>query len=108
MLRVLRPGGFLALVLLNRYSLWTLKRVLWAWFKPSLWRQVRFATPRELRRLLNDHPDLEGISTRQAVFFPPWASPLLLRYYPAVEGLGHQLHLPTGAFMVGAAQKKAV
>ena len=36
MVRVLRPGGFLALALLNRYSLWTLKRVIRGWFRPSL------------------------------------------------------------------------
>jgi ubiquinone/menaquinone biosynthesis C-methylase UbiE len=33
MARVLRPGGFLALALLNRYSLWTAKRMLRAWLK---------------------------------------------------------------------------
>ncbi|MBW1991819.1 MAG: class I SAM-dependent methyltransferase [Deltaproteobacteria bacterium] len=41
MVRVLRRGGFLAVAVLNRYSLWTLKRVIRAWFRPSLWREVR-------------------------------------------------------------------
>jgi ubiquinone/menaquinone biosynthesis C-methylase UbiE len=106
MVRVLRPGGFLGLALLNRYSLWTLTRIIRAWFKPSLWRQVRFGTPRELRALLADHQELEGISTRQAVFFPPWANPHLLHYYPSLERLGRHLHLPTGAFLVAAARKR--
>ena len=108
MVRVLRPGGFLALALLNRYSLWTLKRLLKAWFKPSLWREIRFATSQEIRRLLTGQPDLEDISARQAVFFPPWATPFLLRGYPAVESLGHLLQLPTGAFLAAAARKRGV
>jgi ubiquinone/menaquinone biosynthesis C-methylase UbiE len=106
MVRVLRPRGFLALALLNRYSLWTLKRVLRAFIKPSLWRQVRFATSRELGRLLAGHPDLEGIAASQAVYFPPWATPGLVRRYPALERLGRALKLPHGAFLVAAAKKR--
>lgn len=33
--RGLRPGGFVAAAILNRFSLWTLKRIVRAWFKPS-------------------------------------------------------------------------
>jgi ubiquinone/menaquinone biosynthesis C-methylase UbiE len=107
MVRVLRPGGFLLLAMLNRYSLWTLKRILKAWFKPSLWRGVQFVTPRKLGRLLAGHPELMEIRHRQAVYFPPLAHPHLLPYYPALERLGHQLHLPIGAFLVAAARKRA-
>jgi len=53
-------------------------------------------------------PDLEAIFTSQVVFFPPWASPAFLRGYPAVERLGQQLHLPTGAFLLAAARKRGV
>jgi ubiquinone/menaquinone biosynthesis C-methylase UbiE len=107
MLRVLAPGGFLVLALLNRYSLWTLKRILRAWFKPSLWRGVQFITPRELGRLLVGHPELEAIRHRQAVYFPPLAHPWLVQHYPALERLGRQLHLPFGAFLVASARKQA-
>jgi ubiquinone/menaquinone biosynthesis C-methylase UbiE len=107
MVRVLRPGGFLVLALLNRYSLWTLKRVLRAWFKPSFWRGVHFISPREFRRLLAGRPDLVDIRQRQAVYFPPLARPSLLRYYPHLERLGPKLRLPTGAFLVAAARKRA-
>jgi ubiquinone/menaquinone biosynthesis C-methylase UbiE len=106
-MRVLRPGGFLVLAMLNRYSLWTLKRVLRAWFKPSLWGEVRFITPGKLRRLLAGHQEIEEIRYRQAVYFPPWAPPHLLPYYPYIERLGHQLQLPSGAFLVAAARKRA-
>jgi len=82
MVRVLRPGGFVSVAVLNRFSLWTLKRVVRAWFKPSLWREVRFITPKELWRLLSSRPELADIRTRQAVYFPPWKNRHLVRYYP--------------------------
>ena len=106
MVQVLRPGGFLLLAMLNRYSLWTLKRVLQAWLKPSLWRGVRFITPGELKRLLVTSHDLEEIRHRQAVYFPPFSNPLLLQHYPVLERLGHKLQLPTGAFLVAVARKR--
>jgi ubiquinone/menaquinone biosynthesis C-methylase UbiE len=108
MVRVLRPGGFLLLAMLNRYSLWTLKRILKACFKPSLWRGVWFITPGGLKHLLAGHPDLEGIRYRQAVFFPPSANSPLLPHYPALESLGSQWQLPFGAFQVAAARKRTL
>lgn len=105
MVRVLRPGGFVAVAMLNRFSLWTLKRVVRAWFKPSLWRQVRFITPGELRRLLSGHPELANIRTRQAVFFPPWKNRRFVRNYPYLEKLGNELNLSTGAFLVMVSRK---
>jgi ubiquinone/menaquinone biosynthesis C-methylase UbiE len=107
MVRVLRPGGFLLLAMLNCYSLWTLQRLLKAWFKPTLWRQVRFITPGALQQLLITNQNLEEVRQHQAVFFPPLAHPSLLRHYPVLESLGRQLHLPCGAFLVAAARKKA-
>jgi len=106
MVRVLRPGGLVAVAILNRFSFWTLKRVVRAWFKPSLWRGVRFLTPGELRRLLSSHPELANIRTRQAVYFPPWKNRRLVRYYPYLEKLGNKLNLPTGAFLAVVARKR--
>ena len=105
MVRVLRPGGFLAAAVLNRYSLWTLKRVVRAWFRPSLWREVRFLTPKDLKGLLAGQPELGDIQSRQAVYFPPWKNSRLLPYYPYLENLGGRLRLPTGAFLAVAARK---
>jgi hypothetical protein len=102
---VLRPGGFVALAMLNRFSLWTLKRVVRAWLKPSLWRQVRFITPKELWRLLSSQPELADIRTRRAVYFPPWKNRHLVRYYPYLENLGNTLQLATGAFLAAVARK---
>jgi ubiquinone/menaquinone biosynthesis C-methylase UbiE len=107
MVRVLAPGGFLLLALLNRYSLWTLKRLLKAWFASSIWRGVRFISPGELKCLLVTIGNLEEIRQRQAVYFPPLANPHLLKYCPSLERLGHGLRLPFGAFLVAGARKRA-
>jgi ubiquinone/menaquinone biosynthesis C-methylase UbiE len=107
MTRVLRPGGFLSVAMLNRYSLWTAKRTIRSWFKPSLWREVRFIKPNELRRLLLSQPELAHIRLGQAVYFPPWANRGLCQYYPYLENLGARLHLPLAAFLVAAATKHA-
>jgi ubiquinone/menaquinone biosynthesis C-methylase UbiE len=106
MVRVLRPGGFLLLALLNRYSLWTLKRLLKAWLVPSLWRGVRFITLGELRQMLVTNQYLEEIRQGQAVYFPPLAHPCLLRHYPVLEHLCQAFQLPFGAFLVAAARKR--
>jgi ubiquinone/menaquinone biosynthesis C-methylase UbiE len=108
MVRVLRPGGFLSVAMLTRYSLWTLQRVVRAWFKPSLWRGVRFITPGELRRLLSSQPELADIRIRQAVYFPPWQNRRLLCYYPYLEKLGQKLNLSTGAFLAAGARKRSL
>jgi ubiquinone/menaquinone biosynthesis C-methylase UbiE len=105
MVRVLSPGGFLAIAVLNRFSLWTLKRVIRAWLKPSLWHGVRFITPKELWRLISGHPELKDIRTRQAVYFPPWENRHLVRYYPYIENLGNKLSFPTAAFLAAVARK---
>lgn len=107
MTRVLRPDGFLSVAMLNRYSLWTAKRTIRSWFKPSLWREVRFITPKELRRLLSCQPELAKIRLGQAVYFPPWANRRLFQYYPYLEKLGARLNLPIAAFLVAAATKRA-
>jgi ubiquinone/menaquinone biosynthesis C-methylase UbiE len=105
MVRVLRPGGFLTVAVLNRCSFWTLKRVIRACFRPSLWREVKFTTSKELWRFLSSRPELGAIQSRQSVYFPPWKNPHLIRYFPYLENLGRKLHLPTGACLVAAARK---
>jgi hypothetical protein len=94
--------------MLNRYSLWTLKRTIRAWLKPSLWQEVRFVTPKGLWRLLLSHPELSGIRSRQAVYFPPLKNPRLIHYYPCLENWAQKLHIPIGAFLAAAARKRDI
>jgi len=102
--RVLRPGGFLVLALLNRYSLWTLKRKVTAWFKPSLWREVDFLSESRAARLLTQ-TGFTPLTWRRALYYPPVKNPRLLRLAPLCEGLGHRLFPQTAAFLVVLCRK---
>ena len=106
LVRVLRPGGFLLIAMLNRYSLWTLKRTIRAWFIPSLWRQVHFLSRRDLERLLQRQPELTKPRWERAIYFPPLQSPRLVYYYPYLERLGKKLWTPLAAFLAVAAYKR--
>ncbi|MBW2133832.1 MAG: class I SAM-dependent methyltransferase [Deltaproteobacteria bacterium] len=106
MVRVLRPGGFLLIAILNRYSLWTLKRTIRAWFIPSLWRQVHFLSRRDLERLLQRQPELTKPRWERAIYFPPLKSPRLVYYYPYIESLGKTLYPSLAAFLAVAAYKR--
>lgn len=68
--RVLHPGGRLILGELGRYSLWALSRRIRAWLGASTWRNARFWTTRELRRLV-EQADLRFNSVRGCVYYPP-------------------------------------
>ncbi|MFP3867992.1 MAG: class I SAM-dependent methyltransferase [Desulfobacteraceae bacterium] len=106
LVRVLRPSGFLLLAVLNRYSLWTLKRTVRAWFIPSLWRQVHFLSRRDLERLLLQQPELTKPQWEQAIYFPPLKFPRLVGYYPHLEKLGKKLSPPLAAFLAVVAYKR--
>lgn len=106
MVRVLRPGGFLTVGVLNRYSLWTVKRIIRGWFRPSLWREVRFITSKELWQLFSTQAELGNLQRRQAVYFPPWKNPHFFPYFPYLESWGQKLRLPFGAFLAAAARKR--
>ena len=106
MVRVLRPGGFLAVGMLNRFSLWTAARVVKAWFRPSLWRGVRFITPPALRRLLAGPPELGNIRTRQAVYFPPWAKRASFAGLSLLRATGGQAEPPDGGLSGGRGDQK--
>lgn len=106
MVRVVRPGGLVVLALLNRFSFFTLKRRVRDWFRPTLWRQARFTSPAELRRLLMSQPELRDFRFSQAVYFPPFNSSRLTPFLMLLERLGRRLGLPVGAFMVASARKR--
>mgnify|MGYP000288939529 CR=1 FL=1 len=108
MVRVLRPGGFLAVAVLNRHSLWTLKRRGRAWLKASLWRGVHFLTPGGLLQLIWAGGDWEAVHLKPAVYFPPWGGALAVRGYARLERLAQHLRLPGGAVVVAVARKKRV
>lgn len=71
MARVLRPGGRLVLGELGRWSLWAAVRRVRGWLGSSRWRQARFRSADDLRRLL-ERGGLRPGAQRGAAYYPPF------------------------------------
>ena len=102
--RVLKPGGFLVVAVLNRYSLWTLKRKLWPRTSRQAWGRVDFLRKPDLAVLLPS-TIFSQLRWRRAVFCLPSDFPPLLRLAPGLERLGARLAPWAGAFLAVSARK---
>jgi ubiquinone/menaquinone biosynthesis C-methylase UbiE len=71
MCRVLRPGGVFIIGELGRYSSWALRRRVRGWLGSSRWREARFWTLGELRRLLQQ-AGFRVTASRGCVYYPPF------------------------------------
>ncbi len=72
MARVLKPGGYLVIGELGRWSLWAMHRRVRGWFGNPAWRTAKFRTVRQLRGLAHSS-GLAVIEVRGAVHYPPCA-----------------------------------
>jgi ubiquinone biosynthesis O-methyltransferase len=70
--RVLRPGGRIVIGELGKWSSWAAGRRIRAWLGSPLWRQGRFRTATELRRLAEE-AGLVVESVRGAIYYPRWS-----------------------------------
>ena len=103
--RVLKPGGFLVVAVLNRYSLWTLKRKLLARAGRQGWRQVDFLRKSDLAGILPSSI-FSQLRWRGAVYCLPTDFPPMLRLAPCLERLGARLSPWAAAFLAVSARKK--
>ena len=103
--RVLKPGGFLVVAVLNRYSLWTLKRKLLARVSGQAWSEVNFLRKSDLAGLL-PATIFSQLRWRQAVYCLPTEFPPLLRLAPGLERLGARVSPWAAAFLAVSARKK--
>jgi ubiquinone/menaquinone biosynthesis C-methylase UbiE len=72
MARVLRPGGRLIIGELGKWSPWAAGRRIRAWLGSLLWRQARFRTAKELRKLA----EMTGLAVERvqgAIYYPRWS-----------------------------------
>jgi SAM-dependent methyltransferase len=102
--RVLRPGGRLAIGVLNAWSPWAVARRLRQ--DESPYAQAHFFQPPELLRLLSA---IAGgpVRWRGAVFLPPWTKGRARAWWSRVEITGARLAPMFGAFLVAVTRLPA-
>lgn len=86
MARVLRPGGWLVLGELGRWSWWATIRRVRGWLGSSTWAAARFRTAAELR-FLAGQAGLSVTAVRGGVYYPP-VGMLARALAPLDSGLG--------------------
>lgn len=104
MKRVLRPGGRIAIALLNRWSPWALIRRAKGLVKESVYNRADFLTPAEIESSLAK-AGFKEIEIRTCLFFLPLNSRPYLAFSEAHERLGRRLFPKAGAFMAVVATK---
>lgn len=102
MWRVLKPGGRLVLGVLNRLSVWALRRR-----GRGVFAHARFYTLWEMRRLIKEILPVSACTWAGAVYFPPWLPEGLLRYAHCFELAGRLVARPFGAVLVFRVNKDA-
>lgn len=102
--RVQSPGGRLVIGVLGRFSLWALWRRLKGLVRPSLWRRARFFSRQELAGLLLG-AGYGDLTRREAIFFPPLNSAMLLTRLRRLEQPGRRWVPGMAAFLVVAGDK---
>jgi len=70
MARVLKPSGRLVIGELGKWNSWAAVRRIKGWLGATVWRQARFRTPGELRRLAEE-AGLADVAVTGAIFYPP-------------------------------------
>lgn len=73
MARVLKPGGWLVIGELGRWSLWAAWRRIRGWMGNATWQAATFRSARELRSLAHA-AGLDVLQVRGAAHYPPWST----------------------------------
>lgn len=103
MARVLVPGGRIVLGELASFSLWAAERRLRGWLGSGTWRRANFWSRGELAALAVG-AGLQVEDARGCVFFP--RSSLMARIAAPLEPVLSRFHVPGGAFLALAAEKR--
>jgi ubiquinone/menaquinone biosynthesis C-methylase UbiE len=103
--RVLKSNGHLIIGVLNRFSLWALKRRLKGWFdRSSIWRRATFLTQGYLTDLLITNGFI-GLQWQRAIYFPPLRWKWLLRRDGLIERVGQRI-LPWSAAFIAVSGRR--
>ena len=94
MVRVCRPGGRIVLSVLNKWSLWALRRRLIASFRESIFTHCRFYATYELEELFGP------VQWATSVFAPPGLPETLIPLFDKLELCLQKWTKPFGAYLV--------
>ena len=100
MWRVLKPGGRLVVGVLNRLSLWALKRR-----GRGVYAYAKFYTLWEMRHLIRKTLSVSSFRWAGGIYFPPWFSGGLLRWAGFFEATGRLVARPFGALLLFRVEK---
>jgi ubiquinone/menaquinone biosynthesis C-methylase UbiE len=99
MCRVCRPGGRIVVGVLNKWSLWAVRRRVLSWFQETVFTDCRFYSYPEMKRLFG------SVEWGTAAFAPPGLPACLISLFNCMEPCLQRLAKPFGAYLV-VAQKR--
>ena len=102
--RVLKPGGGLAVGVLNKWSPWAFFRRIKGLYKDTIYNQAYFISPPELEGLIR-RAGFDVKETRTCLFFFPINNRVYLKIAEQFERLDRRLIPKTGAFLAVSAVK---
>ena len=102
--RVLKPGGGLAVGVLNKWSPWAFFRRIKGLYKDTIYNQAYFISPPELEGLIR-RAGFDVKETRTCLFFFPINNRVYLKIAEKFERLDRRLIPKTGAFLAVSAVK---
>lgn len=94
MVRVCRPRGRIVLGVLNKWSLWAVRRRVISWYKETIFSHCRFYSYPEMRRFLGP------VEWGTSVFIPPGAPDRIIPLFDALEPYLRKVAKPFGAYLV--------
>ncbi|MBT9165198.1 MAG: Malonyl-(acyl-carrier protein) O-methyltransferase [candidate division WS2 bacterium] len=107
LLRVTRESGYLILGVLNKHSLWTLKRKIKALFADTLWRKAKFLSESEWKRLLKKIEGYRFVAMKRAIYYPPIENPTAAKTHQILEIISGTLFPLFPTFIAFKVQKIA-
>ena len=102
--RVLKPGGGLAVGVLNKWSPWAFFRRIKGLYKDTIYNQAYYISPPELEGLIRG-VGFDVKETRTCLFFFPINNRVYLKIAEQFERLDRRLIPKTGAFLAVSAVK---
>ncbi len=94
MIRVIRPGGRIVVGVLNKWSVWAIRRRILSWFRESIFTHCRFYSFPEMLRLFG------SVQWTTAAFAPPGLPPALIPLFNRMEPVLRKWAKPFGAYLV--------